>query len=44
MTISLTTHLQLMTPIIAQFFENGIYTFTVSVSFKNEPFPPGNTS
>ena len=43
-TISLTTNLQLMTPIVAQFFKNGTFTFTVSVSFKNEPFPPGNTS
>src|SRR5208337_277075 len=43
-TISLTTNLQLMTPIVAQFFKNGTYAFTVSVSFKNEPFPPGNTS
>ena len=43
-TISLTTTLQLMTPIVAQFFKNGSYTFKVSVSFKNEPFPPGNTS
>lgn len=43
-TVSLTTNLQLMTPIVAQFFKNGIYRFTVSVSFKNEPFPPGNTS
>ena len=43
-TISLTTTLQLMTPIVAQFFPHGTYTFTVSVSFKNEPFPPGNTS
>ena len=43
-TISLTTNVQLMTPIVAQFFQHGIYSFTVSVSFKNEPFPPGNTS
>lgn len=43
-TISLTTELQLMTPIVAQFFPHGTYTFTVDVSFKNEPFPPGNTS
>lgn len=42
-TISLTSTLQLMTPIVAGFFPNGAYTFTVSVSFKNEPFPPGNT-
>jgi TadE-like protein len=44
MTISLTTDLQLMTPIVAQFFKHGTYTFSVSVSFKNEPFPPGDTS
>ena len=43
-TVSLTTNLKLMTPIVAQFFKNGTYTFTVAVSFKNEPFPPGNTS
>ena len=42
-TISLTTDLLLLTP-IAQFFHNGVYTFTVSVSFKNEPFPPANTA
>jgi hypothetical protein len=43
-TISLITNLHLLTPVIAQFFPHGIYTFTVSVSFKNEPFPPGNTA
>lgn len=43
-TISLTTTLQLMTPIVANFFPGGAYTFIVSVSFKNEPFPPGNTT
>jgi len=43
-TISLTTNLKIVTPIIAQFFKNGVYTFTVSVSFKNEPFPPGDTA
>jgi Flp pilus assembly protein TadG len=42
-TISLTTNLKLMTTMIAQFFKNGTYTFTVSVSFRNEAFPPGNT-
>jgi Flp pilus assembly protein TadG len=42
--ISLTTNLKLMTPIVAQFFTNGSYTFTVGVTVKNEPFPPGNTS
>jgi len=27
-----------MTPMIGKFFPNGMYTFTSSVSFKNEPF------
>jgi len=39
-TLSLTYQLVLITPIIGQFFPNGAYTFTVSTSFKNEPFPP----
>ncbi len=43
-TISLTTGLRILTPIVAHFFNQGIYTFTVSVSFKNEPFPPANTA
>jgi Flp pilus assembly protein TadG len=42
-TVSVTTNLKLMTPIIARGFSNGMYTFTSSTSFKNEPFPPGNT-
>ena len=42
-TVSVTTTLQLITPLIAQFFPGGAYTFTSSVSFKNEPFPPANT-
>jgi len=36
--LSLTYNLPLMTPIIGQFFRNGVYTFTVSTAFKNEPF------
>jgi Flp pilus assembly protein TadG len=44
LTVSLTTNLKLITPIVGKFFPNGAYTFTVAVSFKNEPFPPGNTS
>ena len=44
LTVSLTTNLKLMTPIVARFFGNGTYTFTVAVSFKNEAFPPGNTT
>jgi Flp pilus assembly protein TadG len=42
-TVSLTSNLALMTPIVARFFPNGIYTFTSSATIKNEPFPPGNT-
>lgn len=43
-TVSITTDLKLLTPIIGQIFApNGIFRFTVAVSFRNEPFPPGNT-
>lgn len=42
-TISFTTNLPLMTPIIARLFPNRTYTFTSSATFKNEPFSPGNT-
>jgi len=41
--ISLTSNVQLITPLVAAFFKNGIYTFTVSVRMKNEPFPPSDT-
>jgi Flp pilus assembly protein TadG len=44
-TISLTTNLKLITPVIASYFgPNGIYTFTVSTTFKNEPFDPSQTN
>ncbi|MCG3150240.1 MAG: hypothetical protein PCFJNLEI_03721 [Verrucomicrobiae bacterium] len=43
-TISLTTNLRLITPLIGRFFPNGIHTFRVSTSFRNEPFPPNRTS
>jgi Flp pilus assembly protein TadG len=43
-TISLTTNLQLLTPIVAQFFPNGVYTFTSSATIKNEPFPANETN
>ncbi len=42
-TVSLTTSMQLITPVVAQFFPGGAYPFTVSVTFQNEPFAPGNT-
>ncbi len=43
-TVSLTTSLPLMTPIVAQFFPNGAYVFTSTATFKNEPFSSGNTN
>ena len=44
-TISVATGVQMMTPLIAPFFKpNGTYNFTASVTFKNEPFPPGETN
>jgi Flp pilus assembly protein TadG len=42
-TISLTTNLKLITPIVGRYFKDGTYPFTVSVSFKNEPFSPSKT-
>lgn len=43
-TISLTANLPLMTALVGQYFANGTYTTTVSASFRNEPFPPGNSN
>jgi Flp pilus assembly protein TadG len=43
-TVSVTADLKLMTPMVARGFPNGTYTFISSASFKNEPFPPGNTN
>ena len=34
----------MLTPIIAPLFPNGTYNYTVSVTFKNEPFPAGKTT
>jgi len=42
-TVSLTTTVPLMTPVISKFFPSGKYTFTCSATIKNEPFPPGQT-
>ncbi len=39
-TLTLTTTLPLMTPLIGQFFPNAGYTFTSSATFMNEPFSP----
>ena len=43
-TISLTANLPLMTALVGQYFTNGQYTTTVSASFRNEPFAPGNSN
>jgi Flp pilus assembly protein TadG len=43
MTITMVSNLKLITPGIAAFFPNGTYTFTNSVTFRNEPFA-GNGS
>lgn len=43
-TISLTANLPLMTALIGQYFTHGVYTTTVSATFRNEPFPPGNSN
>jgi Flp pilus assembly protein TadG len=42
-TISLTTTIPLMTPLIGQFFPAGGYKFTSSSTFQNEPFNPSTT-
>jgi Flp pilus assembly protein TadG len=42
-TVSITAGLKVMTPVIAKCFPDGTYTFTSSATFRNEPFPPGNT-
>ena len=44
MTVSLTTSMPLITPLVGKFFKNGVYTFTVSVTMRNEPFSPSETA
>jgi Flp pilus assembly protein TadG len=39
-TISLTTNLKLLTPLVATFFPQGASKITASTTFKNEPFDP----
>ena len=41
--VSVTDNLKLITPMIGRFFPNNTYSFTVSTSFMNEPFDPGQT-
>ena len=42
-TVSLTTNLKLISPLMAAYFPGGQYTFTSSTTFKNEPFPANQT-
>lgn len=44
LTISLSYTFYFITPLIGQYFDNGSHRFTVSTSFRNEPFPPGTPS
>jgi len=44
MTITMVSNLKLITPGIAAFFPNGTYTFTNSVTFRNEPFNPSQAN
>jgi len=43
-TLTLTTTLPLLTPLIGQFFPAAGYTFTSSSTFTNEPFNPSTTN
>lgn len=43
-TLSLTSSVKLLTPIIAQFFNHGQFTFTVTSTNQNEFFPPSQTT
>lgn len=40
-TLSLTYTYYFVTPMLDQYFNGGTHEFTVSTSFRNEPFPPG---
>lgn len=43
LTVSVTVSMPLMTPLIAQLFKNGQFTYTTSVTIMNEPFPVSET-
>jgi Flp pilus assembly protein TadG len=42
-TISLSHRFLFATPLVGQFFDGGAYQFTVSTTFRNEPFEPGSS-
>ncbi len=39
-TISMSYQFQFVTPLVGKYFNGGSQDFTVSTSFRNEPFPP----
>ena len=43
-TVSLTSNVKLMTPVVATFFSNGVCRLTFSSTYRNEPFPPSQTT
>jgi Flp pilus assembly protein TadG len=42
-TVTVSYQYRCLTPFVAALFTHGTYTIRVSTSFKNEPFPPGQT-
>lgn len=40
-TLSLDYEFHFITPFVGKYFDNGGHAFTVSTTFRNEPFPPG---
>ncbi|MDP9142416.1 MAG: pilus assembly protein [Pseudomonadota bacterium] len=40
-TISMSYRFIFATPLLGRYFNDGSHEFTVSTSFRNEPFPPG---
>jgi Flp pilus assembly protein TadG len=44
LTVTASVDMPLMTPVIAQLFPNGKYTFNASITIKNEPFPASQTN
>ena len=43
-TLTLGCNVQLLTPLISQYFNNGVYHFTASVVYRNEPFAPSQSN
>ncbi len=43
-TLTVSSTVQLLTPLISRFFSNGVYHFNTSVVYRNEPFPPSQTN